>query len=121
VAVALVDLDQYDDLAFGVDENTALVVDGNSARAVGASGVLVFDERGATRNGRSAAAQPPYPPFKGLGSIVSHGSKPMIRIRLVLPPQRPEILRAPFRRSARDSRCSCCCNRLDPYCPLIRD
>ena len=56
--VALVDLDQYD-LAFGVDENTALVVDGNSVRAVGASGVTVFDERGATRSatrsGRSEA------------------------------------------------------------------
>lgn len=51
--VALVDLDQYD-LAFGVDENTALVVDGRAARAVGASGVVVFDERGATRTGRRA-------------------------------------------------------------------
>ena len=51
--VAMLDLDQFD-LAFGIDENTALVVDGNSVWAAGASGIVVMDERAAKRNGKSA-------------------------------------------------------------------
>lgn len=51
--VAMLDLDQFD-LAFGIDENTALVVDGNTVWAAGASGVVVMDERTAKRNGKSA-------------------------------------------------------------------
>lgn len=38
-------------LGLGIDENTALVVDGNSARVVGASGVVVVDGRAARREG----------------------------------------------------------------------
>lgn len=53
--VALLELDQFD-LAFGIDENTALVVDRDSLWAAGASGVMVFDERTARREGRSASA-----------------------------------------------------------------
>ncbi|CAN5676139.1 hypothetical protein BH23GEM10_BH23GEM10_01500 [soil metagenome] len=34
------------ELAFGIDENTALVIHGDSAWPVGASGVVVIDERG---------------------------------------------------------------------------
>ncbi len=34
-------------LGFGIDENTALVVDGDTARVVGASGVVVMDVEGA--------------------------------------------------------------------------
>jgi cyanophycinase len=44
--VATAELPQFD-LAFGVDENTALVVQGDSLWAVGASGVVIVDERGA--------------------------------------------------------------------------
>jgi hypothetical protein len=51
--VALLDLGRFD-LAFGIDENTALVVDGPMVRAVGASAVTVFDTKGAKRDGRSA-------------------------------------------------------------------
>ena len=51
--VAMLDLDQFD-LAFGIDENTALVVDGNAVWAAGASGIVVMDERTAKRNGKSA-------------------------------------------------------------------
>lgn len=49
--VALLDAPGFD-LAFGIDENTALVVDGPTVRAIGASGVIVFDARGAGRQGR---------------------------------------------------------------------
>jgi cyanophycinase len=42
------------DLGFGVDENTGLVVDGDTAFAVGASGVIIVDARNAQRSGRSA-------------------------------------------------------------------
>ena len=51
--VAMLDLDQFD-LAFGIDENTALVVDGNAVWAAGASGIVVMDERTAKRNGKGA-------------------------------------------------------------------
>lgn len=51
--VALLDVPGFD-LAFGIDENTALVVDGPQVRALGASAVTVFDARGAARTGRSA-------------------------------------------------------------------
>ncbi len=51
--VALLDLGTFD-LAFGIDENTALVVDGNAVRTAGASGVTIFDARAARRNGQSA-------------------------------------------------------------------
>ena len=51
--VALLDLGTFN-LAFGIDENTALVVDGQAVRTVGASGVTIFDARVARRNGRSA-------------------------------------------------------------------
>ncbi|WP_373070795.1 cyanophycinase, partial [Gemmatimonas sp.] len=51
--VALLDVPGFD-LAFGIDENTALVVDGLQVRAVGASAVAVFDARDAVRAGRSA-------------------------------------------------------------------
>ncbi len=50
--VALLDLDSFD-LAFGIDENTALVVDGATLSVAGASGVVVMDERGSRRTGRS--------------------------------------------------------------------
>jgi hypothetical protein len=50
--VAIDALDQFD-LAFGIDENTALVVDGERTWAVGASGVVVIDERGSRREGRA--------------------------------------------------------------------
>lgn len=51
--VALLDLGPFD-LAFGIDENTSLVVDGDVVRTVGASATTVFDARGATRTGASA-------------------------------------------------------------------
>lgn len=53
--VAMLDLGRFD-LAFGIDENTALVVDGEVVRTVGASATTVFDGRGAKRTGRSAQA-----------------------------------------------------------------
>lgn len=53
--VAMLDLGRFD-LAFGIDENTALVVDGDVVRTVGASATTVFDARGAQRTGRSARA-----------------------------------------------------------------
>ena len=49
---AMLAMDEFD-LAFGIDENTALVVDRDSLRVVGASGVVVFDERTAKRSGNS--------------------------------------------------------------------
>ncbi|HET9425796.1 MAG TPA: cyanophycinase [Gemmatimonadaceae bacterium] len=52
LVVAILDEPRFD-LAFGVDENTALVVDRDSVMAVGASGVVVFDERSARRSGAS--------------------------------------------------------------------
>jgi cyanophycinase len=51
--VALLDLDQFD-LAFGIDENTALVVDGNTVWNPGASDVVIMDERPARHDGKSA-------------------------------------------------------------------
>jgi len=39
-------------VGLGIDENTALVVEGDTARVVGASGVLVVDARGAAADGR---------------------------------------------------------------------
>lgn len=45
---AMLELREFD-LAFGIDENTALVVDRDSLTVVGASGVVVFDERSARR------------------------------------------------------------------------
>ena len=52
--VALLDLDQFD-LAFGIDENTALVVDGGTVWPAGASAVIVMDERGSRRDGKGAS------------------------------------------------------------------
>jgi cyanophycinase len=52
--VALLDLSEYD-LGFGIDENTALVVDRSRAWVSGASAVIVFDERPAARSGRLAS------------------------------------------------------------------
>jgi cyanophycinase len=52
--VAMVELDPFD-LAFGIDENTALVVDGGTVWPAGASGVVAMDERGARRTGTSAS------------------------------------------------------------------
>jgi cyanophycinase len=49
---AMLELEHFD-LAFGIDENTALVVDRDSLQVIGASGVVVFDERSAQRSGRS--------------------------------------------------------------------
>jgi cyanophycinase len=51
---AVLDLGEFD-VGFGIDENTALVVEGTSARPVGASGVVVIDARHAYRAGRSAS------------------------------------------------------------------
>jgi cyanophycinase len=51
---AVLDLGEFD-VGFGIDENTALVVDGTTARPVGASGVVVIDARHAHRSGRSAS------------------------------------------------------------------
>jgi cyanophycinase len=51
--VAVLELAEYD-LGFGIDENTALVIDGEAAYTVGASGVVIVDGRGARRNGRTA-------------------------------------------------------------------
>jgi cyanophycinase len=50
--VAMLELEEID-LAFGIDENTALVVDRDSLQVIGASGVVVFDERTAKRSGKS--------------------------------------------------------------------
>ncbi len=38
-----------DDMGFGIDENTSLVVHGDTARVVGESGVIFLDTRGAAR------------------------------------------------------------------------
>jgi cyanophycinase len=51
---AVLDLDEYD-VGFGIDENTALVVDGDTAYALGESGVIALDARAA----RATAAPPP--------------------------------------------------------------
>jgi cyanophycinase len=51
---AVLDVPEFD-LGFGVDEDTGLVVDGTAVHAVGASGVIIVDGRGAVRDGRSAA------------------------------------------------------------------
>jgi hypothetical protein len=42
------------DLGFGIDENTALVIDGDVAYTLGESGVIVVDARDAARDARSA-------------------------------------------------------------------
>jgi cyanophycinase len=52
---AVLELDEFD-VGFGIDENTALVVEGSSVHPVGASGVVVVDARRAVRDGRSASA-----------------------------------------------------------------
>ncbi len=49
--LALVDARADVKLAFGIDENTALVVRGDHAAALGPSGVVVLDARGAARRG----------------------------------------------------------------------
>lgn len=53
--VAVLGRDEY---AFGagIDENTALVVEGDGARVVGESGVVFFDTRGVVREGRGSGA-----------------------------------------------------------------
>ena len=43
-------------IGFGIDENTALVVDGDAARVVGASGVVVVDGRAAVSSGTHGRA-----------------------------------------------------------------
>jgi cyanophycinase len=53
LVAAVRDLDEFD-LGFGVDEDTGLVVDGSTAWAAGASGVVIVDGRDAQRSGRSA-------------------------------------------------------------------
>jgi cyanophycinase len=50
---AVLGVDEFN-LGFGVDEDTGLVVDGDTAFAVGASGVVIVDARDAQRSGRSA-------------------------------------------------------------------
>ncbi len=45
------------DVGIGIDENTALVVDGTRARVVGASGVVVIDARGATSGGAATVVE----------------------------------------------------------------
>lgn len=50
--VAVTELDEYD-LGFGIDENTALVVDGDEVYTIGASGVVIVDAGTARRDGRS--------------------------------------------------------------------
>jgi cyanophycinase len=50
---AVLDLEEYD-VGFGIDENTALIVDGDTAYALGGSGVIALDTRAASRDGRSA-------------------------------------------------------------------
>jgi cyanophycinase len=50
---AVLDLDEFD-LGFGIDENTALVVDGDAAHPAGESGVIIVDTRDAQRDGRTA-------------------------------------------------------------------
>ncbi|HSJ25661.1 MAG TPA: cyanophycinase [Longimicrobiales bacterium] len=50
---AVLEVEEFD-LGFGVDEDTGLVVDGTTAFAAGASGVIVVDARDAVRDGRSA-------------------------------------------------------------------
>ena len=50
--VAIHELPEFD-LGFGIDENTALVVEGEKVWPVGASSVVVLDERGAQSSGRS--------------------------------------------------------------------
>lgn len=50
---AVLDLEEFD-LGFGIDENTALLLDGADAQVAGASGVVIVDGRGARRTGRSA-------------------------------------------------------------------
>ncbi len=44
------------DLAFGIDENTALVWEGGNARVIGASGVLLVDASAATTTGAREAS-----------------------------------------------------------------
>ncbi len=51
--MALLDVPGFD-LSFGINESTALVVDGPQVRAEGASAVTVFDARDAVRSGPSA-------------------------------------------------------------------
>lgn len=50
---AVLDLPEFD-VGFGIDENTALVVEEGTARVAGESGVVVLDARTAVRDGRSA-------------------------------------------------------------------
>jgi cyanophycinase len=50
---AVLDLEEFD-LGFGIDENTALVVDGDAAHPAGESGIIIVDTRGAQRDGRTA-------------------------------------------------------------------
>ncbi|HSK17662.1 MAG TPA: cyanophycinase [Longimicrobiales bacterium] len=51
---AVLDLDEFD-LGFGIDENTALVVDGDTVGVAGESGVIIVDASDARRTGRSAS------------------------------------------------------------------
>jgi cyanophycinase len=51
---AVLELNEFD-VGFGIDENTALVVEGSTVSPVGASGVVVVDARAAAREGRNAA------------------------------------------------------------------
>lgn len=50
---AVLDLEELD-LGFGIDENTALVVDGRTVTVAGASAVVIIDARDAVRSGRGA-------------------------------------------------------------------
>ncbi len=52
--VAVLATDSFD-LGMGIDENTALVVEGDSAWVVGASGVVFFDTRGVVRDDEGKA------------------------------------------------------------------
>ncbi|CAN5799790.1 hypothetical protein BH23GEM9_BH23GEM9_16360 [soil metagenome] len=50
---AVLDLEEFD-LGFGVDENTAIIIDGDAAFVAGESGVIIVDAREARRDGRGA-------------------------------------------------------------------
>ncbi len=49
--LAALDAHPEEGLAFGIDENTGIVVRGDEVRVLGASGVVVVDARGAERDG----------------------------------------------------------------------
>lgn len=87
LVVAILQSDRYK-LGFGIDENTALIVDGTRARVEGASGVILLDGRAARRDSTGNGGGGVRMHLMGTGDRFDLASQ-----RLTIDPQKRPIAR----------------------------